>query len=311
MSIISKIKGRFLSKINSSLFKTKWFNDTLQFAGCKAISGLNSFNIEIANLGSSSSFHAFNYMETGLVGVNLATPKQSLKEDKEMIKNYFSHLKDGGVVIIPLCLFSSLVGNDEEMPDKYYVLFQNDSIPHFSWKKKNQIYDVYTKPYKYFPLWSFPYEILRPLKKKKNCMTQRDLEIDADRWMNGWKHEFSIYDFTDKLSLRNNDSYSSSMQILEEIVDFCKTRNLKPVLVFPPVSKALSSRITKRMQEIYLDSFIQNSKVKDIPYFNYLNDKEFFDNTLFLNSFFLNNNGSKKFTSRVITDLKNIGYIKG
>ena len=40
MSIISKIKGRFLSKINSSLFKTKWFNDTLQFAGCKAISGL-------------------------------------------------------------------------------------------------------------------------------------------------------------------------------------------------------------------------------------------------------------------------------
>ena len=142
-------------------------------------------------------------------------------------------------------------------------------------------------------------------------MTQRDLEIDADRWMNGWKHEFSIYDFTDKLSLRNNDSYSSSMQILEEIVEFCKSRNLKPVLVFPPVSKALSSRITKRMQEIYLDSFIQNSKVKDIPYFNYLNDKEFFDNTLFLNSFFLNNNGSKKFTSRVITDLKNIGYIKG
>lgn len=309
MSILSKIIGKLLSKIDTSLFKTKWFNDTLQFAGCKAISGLNIFNNEIANLGSTSAFHAFNYSGTGLHGVNLATPKQSLKEDREMIKNYYSHLKEGSVVIIPLCLFSSLVGEDEEMPDKYYVLFQNDSIPHFSWKKKNQIYDIYNKPYKYFPLWSFPYELMRPLKRRKDNMSSPDLEVDANRWMTGWKHEFSIYNFEDQLSLRNYDSYLSSRQILEEIVDFCESRNLKPVIVYPPVSEALTSKITDKMRKIYLDDFVQGSKAKRVPFFNYLNDKEFNDNTLYLNSFFLNAKGSKVFTTRVIRDLKKIGYI--
>lgn len=309
MSIIRKIAGRLKRGMNDWAAKTVWFNDTLQFAGCKRILSNQEFNLEVANLGSTTGYYAFNYAGIGVKGLNLATPRQTLMIDRELLKNYFSHLKEGAVVLIPLCVFSSLIGEDSEMPDKYYVLLHNDSIPHFSWKKKLQVLNFYNNPLRYLPMVTFPFEIIHSLKKRRQTMTTEQLKTDAIKWMNDWKHEFSIVDFKRGLSLRNKDSYESATTILRDIIDFCISRNLKPVIVFPPVSKYLSNSIDEDMRKLLITDFVNRANEGKAPFLNYMDDHQFADDNNYQNAYFLNVKGSLDFTKRLFVDLREMGYL--
>lgn len=309
MSIVNKIIGRINSILNSWASKTVWFNSTMQFEGCKAVTSISDFDYVLANLGSSSGYYAFNYDAAGLKGLNLALPRQSLLTDKEMLRNYFSYLKEGAVVMLPLCLFSSLEGEDCDFPDKYYMLLQSESIPNYSWKKKLFVQRIYNNPIKFFPLFSLIYELLRPLKPKKQSLDENQMEADANRWMKDWLSEFCISDFNRGLSLVNKDSYESASKLLKEIVEFCVSRNLKPVIVIPPISKFLSAKYGEEMRKVLIDDFVNKALTSDVPFLNYLDDAEFLDNYLYRNAYFLNDNGATKFTKRVVQDLKGIGYL--
>ena len=310
MSIIRKIIGRTKWIVNSRLSATVWYNDTLQFEGCRNILNNRDFNYDVANLGSSSGYRAFNYACLGLKGLNLATPRQSLKADREMIKNYFSYLREGAIVLIPLCLFSSLVGEEDVLSDKYYVLLHNESIPNFSWKKKMQVLDYYNNPVKYFPCYSFIYEILKHLKFWKKTLTEEQFRSDAEKWIQDWKHEFSIVDFNRELSLRNKDSYESATKILHDIIEFCLCRNLKPVLVFPPISKYLSEKVNNEMRSLFINDFVRKANAFNIPFLNYLDDSQFVDDDNFLNAYILNEKGSANFLGRLISDLRKRNYLR-
>lgn len=307
--IVNKIAKRFNRSLNKWASKTTWFENMAGFAGCKKLLDNYSFNLEIANLGSSSGYYAFNYESLGIKGLNLAMPKQSLLADYEMIRNYFSYLKEGAVVLIPLCLFSALEGEDAAFPDKYYVLLQSESIPHYSWKKRLQVMDLYNNPIKYLPLFSFPREILRPLKPRNKHMTKEEMDKDAKRWVNDWIKEFSIIDFDKPLSLRNNDSYNSAAEILNMIIEFCYCRSFNPVIVLPPISKSLSNLYTTQMKQLLITDFVSKGNVRNAPFLNYLDDSEFDDESCFRNAYFLSDNGSKAFTQKLMTDLRNLNLI--
>lgn len=309
MSIVNKIIGRINVYLNQWASKTVWFNSTMQFEGCKAIRTISSFNNEIANLGSSSGFYAFNYDAVGVKGINLAIPRQSLLADKEILRNYFSYLKEGAVVLIPLCLFSSLEGEECYFPDCYYMLLQSESIPNYSWKRKLFVQRIYNNPFKFFPLYSLAYELLRPLKPKKKFLSEEQMEADAKRWIRDWKSEFCITDFNRPLSLVNKDSFESALNLLKEIIEFCHNRHLKPVIIFPPISKQLSEKVDDTMRKLLITDFVGQIGWAKAPFMNYIDDEEFRDEKMFRNAFFLNEDGAVAFTKRVVADLKKEGYL--
>lgn len=309
MSIISRIACRAESAMNSLIAKSAWYNETLQFEGCQRILSNREFNYDIANLGSSSAYHAFDNKSSCVKWLNLATPRQCLKADREMIKNYFSYMHEGAVILIPLCLFSALVGEDEELSDKYYVLLHNESIPHFSWKKKLQVLEWYNNPLKLFPCYSLVYEVLRRFKLRKRHLTEKQFEEDAERWIRDWKHEFSIVDFSRQLSLKNKDSYESASKILQDILLFCNSRGFKPILVLPPISTFLSKRFEEEVRGIMVSEFVKQSNIIEAPFLNYLDDVQFADSGYYQNSYYLNKKGASEFTKRVISDLYKMGYL--
>ena len=308
--MVKKIVNRFYRSLNMWASKTIWFENTAGFAGCKNILNNNKFDIEVANLGSSSGFYAFNYDTAGVKGLNLATPKQSLLADYEMIRNYFSFLKEGAVVIIPLCLFSALEGEDADFPDKYYVLLQSESIPHYSWKKKLQVMDIFNNPIKYLPLFCFPREVLRSLKKhKRKQLSKKEMDVDAKRWLDDWAKEFSIIDFNRPLSLRNQDSFKSAAMLLRNTIDFCISRNMKPVIVLPPVSKSLSVLYSNQVRKSLVTDFVAQGNVSKVPFLNYIDDEDFVEDDYYRNAFFMSKKGSEAFTKKVISDLREMQYL--
>lgn len=303
------IKHKIVGKLNGLIRRTHWFNDVM-FPDCRKFWGYNTFNTEVINLGSTSGCYAFDYEGLPVQGANFALRHNPLSGDQAILKNYFGYLNPTeSHVIITLCVFSSLAGGYDFMEDRFYTLVYPSSIPHFSYRRQQEVKKWAASPIRLFPLWCVYSELRSLLKGKHNVVkTEEQMKKDAEGWMKGWKHEFAISDFSQPLSLLNQDGLKDAASLLNEMISFCKERNINPVLVLPPMYHTLAGKFDEKAREVLLDDLIDAIEDKSVKFYNYMDDSRFaHDSSLFQNSFLLNNKGAKKFTKIVLSD---IGLLK-
>ena len=303
------IKHKIASKLNGAIRRTHWFNDEF-FPDCRKFWNYNTFNTDVINLGSTSGYYAFDYQGLEIWGGNFALRHNPLSGDQAILKNYFGYLNPKeSHVIITLCIFSSLAGSYDFMEDRFYTLLSPVSIPHFSYRRQQQVKSWADCPIRQMPLWSFYTELKKVLRgKKQRLLTEQQMEQDAERWIKGWKHEFSISDFSQPLSLINKDGMQDASAILNELITFCNERNMKPVLVLPPMYHTLAEKFDNTARKVLLNDLVDKVEDKSVKFLNYMDDSRFsHDTTLFQDSFLLNGEGAKKFTKIV---LKDIGVLK-
>ena len=298
--------NKILNIVNRIVRKTYWFNNIL-FPDCRKFWTLHEFDQEIVNLGSRSALCGFNYDALSLKAKNWALAPQSFVGDYEILRNYYSYLAQNAVVLLPICPFSCLGGGNDYLDDRYYTILNIASIPHASYRRKQQVLQMMNHAYSFYPAAEILKSFTRIFRKKQTC---HDFSSDASSKMLQWGKEFSITDFEKSFSLVNKDRYKDSSMQLTEIIDFCIERSLIPVLVLPPITKELSGFFTKEMKEKYMYSFIRESNEHNILFLDYLDDEEFINKEYFQNSFLLNDLGSKVFTKRVICDLRTYGIVK-
>jgi hypothetical protein len=297
------LENKIISLLNAIVRRTYWFNN-VAFPDCKKFWVHKTFNLDIINLGSSSAKAAFDYSGYNIKTANWAMAPQTFVGDLEILRNYCCYLKhEGAIVLISICPFSSLGGSSDCLPDKYYTILNIASFPHASFRKQQEILDMQRNSFKYYPLIELYYGIRRKLYRVKDVMDTVSLEKDAEQRMISWMKEFSITDYSNPLSLVNQDAYEDGIFILNKIISFCVVRGLKPVIVLPPVTEALSSKITKEMREQFIYSFVNKANSEKIPFLDYFEDEEFKDPSLFRDSFLLNRKGAQCFTKRVLSDL--------
>lgn len=303
------IKHKMAGKLNGLIRRTNWYNNEI-FPDCRKFWEYNKFNTEVINLGSTSGFYAFDYEGlSDCVGANFALRHNPLSGDLAILKNYFGYLNPNeSHVIITLCVFSSLAGSYNFMGDRFYTLIYPSFIPNFSYRRQQEVKNMAANPILRFPLWSVYTELKSLLKRnKQGIKTEEQMRLDAERWIKGWKHEFSLADFSQPLSLINQDGLKDASVILNDLISFCKERNMKPVLVLPPMYHTLAEKFDGNARRILLDDLINMLDDKSVKFLNYMDDSRFsHDTTLFQDSFLLNKNGAKKFTKIV---LKEIGVI--
>jgi hypothetical protein len=311
MSIIGKIQGKINQKINSFVRRTQWFSQEM-FGDCEKFWSHKTYNLDLINLGSGAAKYGFDYSGIDLKTANWAMMPQTLVGDKVILENYLSFLKpDKAIVIITICPFSCLDDGKNYLPDKIYTVADMLSIPEFAYERKLKIYDVKLHPLKYFPMMSIFAEIKhlgrRVIKRK---VTSESLKNNVNFWIDSWKKQFSIYNLSDEFSLVNKDRFELSVKALDNLIRECLAHSFKPVIILPPVSKYLLECFDKDFQQRFIYDFLQSSNYKDVKFFNYLGDKEFADDCLYRNANFLNAQGAKKFTKRVISDLRQAEIIK-
>lgn len=142
----------------------------------------------------------------------------------------------------------------------------------------------------------------RPEKYTYQPMNNKQLEKDAMQWINGWKKQFNITDMDAPLPIHIKKGREKRVSILKDIISFCKERDLRPVIVLPPITQHLSSKMSETFRQNYIYSFLEEVDSCSTPFLNYLDDNRFQDKDFF-NSFFLNKEGAKKFTKIVYDEI--------
>lgn len=291
---ISGIIQRVLNKLAR---RSYWYNK-IQFADCQKFWLHSTFDMDIINLGSSSSLAAFDYSEyPQLKAANWAMAPQTLVADYEILRNYSCYLRKGATVIMPLCPFSCLGGSNDDLADKYYTVLNIASMPHASFRRQQQQMYIKNSPWRYYPLAQ-----LIARKPKIKDIEKGTFGADAKMRMDSWKKEFSIIRFTDPLSLVNKDAYKEGAELLSKMVDYCNERGFCPVFVMPPVSQKMSQLFTKEMKQLFVDDFLKNGVENKAKFLDYFADVRFTDEC-FQNSFILNSKGASLFTEIVLKDI--------
>ena len=266
-------------------------------------------NLEIVNLGSNHPKFGFDYTGLDVKGENWAVGPQTLEYDFSILRKNVNYLAQGAIVVIPICLLKLFLYRQEgrAIHTKYYCFLDPDDIVGFSKLDKWRNYS--------FPLLFHPRRLsnlIRDVKKDERmsldvnlCKNEDELNKDAVHWIDCWNKEFGIKLPSPSLSQENKNDISKNIQILKDMIGFCLSRDLKPVIAILPVTDNLFSRITPEFVEQHILAYIAEANEAKVPVVNYLTDNRFTDPSLYINSFFFNAKGRKKFTKQFIEDLRN------
>lgn len=296
--------------INNLVKKSPWYTNG-ELKDCKKFwDGIN-FELDVVNLGSNSAVFGYDYENIDLKCANLAMGPQCLLMDYNILKFYKNHLKEGALVIITLCPFSSMAGYNYLIDSKYHTFLPKEYIPNFSKKTLYRINSLRDNPLSSYPLLQFFKDIKRSFfKSSKSIVNFKD---NADGWIKSWKQEFDILDFNHELSVVNKKNREDSASILKMIIDFCNINNFRPVVVLPPVTKELASCMSQQMRKTFIYDYLEIVGLSDKLFFNYLDSTPISEDcNNFQNAYFLNAKGAKQFTEILLRNIEQefIGKIK-
>ena len=280
------------------------FIDVLKFS----TKGGGGNDLDIVNIGSNHPKYGFDYDDLIIKGDNWAVGPETFEYDFAVLRHNVHHLKEGAVLVIPICLLSFFLYRKAERSEhlKYYSFLTSKDIVGYS--KKELICNYM------FPLLFHPRAIrslLRDAKKDNRlllnrnlCDTEEKLNKDADYWIDCWNKEFDIKLPTPTLKPNNRNDIIQNIRILNEMIDYSLSRGLKPVIAILPVTEYLYSRFTPEFIEKYIIGYIADANKAGVPVMNYLTDERFTDPSLYINTFFFNATGRKKFTKQFVEDLR-------
>jgi hypothetical protein len=287
-------------------FYKNQFIDTEKFTESNQLS--IPHNLEVVNIGSNHPKFAFDYTESGLLGMNWAIGPQSFEYDFRVLKKVHTFLKEKAFVIIPVCPFSFFLYRFpyDSVNYKYYNFLDSEMINNYSSRTKKLYID--------YPVLTAKRNLLRLIKDAPadirlhidaNLMSNAKLKEDAHKWINGWLKQFSLESLENiSLSTENRDNIEKNIALLNEMIDFCFERNYRPVIMTLPVTKELCNLFPQSFIDNHILANIKQANTQRVPVFNYLKDERFVSPDLYFNSFFFNANGRRIFTKTVVNDLK-------
>lgn len=289
--LILKVANRFVRN-------SYWYNNIL-FPNCAKFN-TRVFDLEVVNLGSTSALYAFDYEGAYIKAANWAMSPQSFVNDYAIISNYSSLLKNNACVLLPLCPFSCLGGGNDFFPDRYYSIVRPISIPNYSLVKRDEVRRMMNNPIMYYPLVAPLYS----LRRNKDSMGSKEMEIDAQNRISSWKREFSIYNLNDEFSILNTDRYNDSVSAAKKLIKFCEDHGYSVKIVIPPLSKYLAEIINGDIKKRYIQNFVNDINTNNIDILDYMDSPMFKDDSMFRDSFLLNKKGAKLFTGMILNDIR-------
>jgi hypothetical protein len=304
--IIVPICFYFLLKYFNNRYKQTNFYKN-QFIDTEKFLGKIPHNLEAVNLGSNQPKFAFDYSDTAMLGMNWAIGPQSFEYDFRVLKKFHNLLKEKAFVLIPVCPLSFFLFrfSNNSSNYKYYKFLDSGMINNYSTRTRQLYID--------YPVLIAKWNLIRIIKDvprdyrleiENNPMNEKELEADAEKWVNDWLKQFSLDSFENiSLSDENKNNINRNVTILNEMIDFCLERNYRPIIMLLPITKKLSSLFPQSFIDEHIVGNIENANTQNIPVLNYLKDRRFISSDLYFNSFFLNKNGRKIFTKAVINEL--------
>ena len=296
------MKNNFLSLLNAPVKKTWWYESNYNDA--VKMKNWNSSNLDIVTLGSSFAKYGMDYSGFSINATNWAMMPQNISSDFAILKNYHSYIKGNGVVMMMLCPFSGIVIDyNKEFYDKYHYFLDPILVKYFNEQTLKRISRIID-----YPLLGAPKQSIKAVVKKllgKDKPKYSKAKIDAQNRINSWKTEFSIDNFEDQFSEENLKAIEYNLNLLCEMVDFCKEHSLRPILGIMPATKTLKDHIPSDFMQIAFYNMVEKVKERTgVKILDFYRSSEFENEDLYLDSFLMNEKGRKLFTKKVLEELK-------
>lgn len=281
---------------NKIINRSYWYD--VYWGGVTKFWRINTFDYDVVNLGSNSGKYAFSYNIAGIKGMNWAVGPQSLLHDFNILKNYFSYLKDGANVIIPICPFSSLgVQYSKQSNLKYYTFLHPATIVGFEEDERVKALLIKNNPLKYLSLKEVLYILKLSLKTYvKRYFHKTNFNDSANYYMQMWKRQFHIEDLNAPLTNNHLLDKEYKTTLLSDMLEFCIERGFKPIIVIPPMHYSLAKMFSPEFRENYIYSFIRRANRHDVPFYDFIDDIRFHDDKYFRNAYLMSDLGAKFFS---------------
>ena len=260
----------------------------------------NADDVELLIFGSSHAFFGIrpNVFEQKVF--NLANVSQGIAQDIYLLKKWSDKYKRLKTVIVPIS-FSTWFGKglengSESYRCRYYKIYMDcDLYPDFS-------------------LYNFALYDMGTAKKNLRSLLEHKTEIGCDKY--GWGTDY-------KLKNKNIETWSNGEEadaavkrhtakdweaigrntaIIKEIADFCKSHNIRLVLITTPCWHSYYSQLNQRQLDKMYELTHALQKEYNLQYFDYLKDSRFIADD-FYDSNHLSDVGAEKFTKILKMDL--------
>ena len=258
-------------------------------------------DVNIGNLGSSHGAYNFDYTaltERGYSCFNFANTSQSFDYDYAVLKEYGHYMTPGSVMFIPVSYFSfnNEVVNDSEaqaMSLRYYHFLSPDNIPNY-----DLYVDIITNR---LPILSAGEDILKLLPDFKLSMIAfaAEDEINIEEFAQTAHDRYSRH-------FDNKEEYfmPERKEELLAIIDYCKEREITPVLITTPFSKYYYELISEEFLQEFNETVTAIVSDTGVSYYDYSCDSRFFENLeYFSDCDHLNSQGAKYFMEIIMDEI--------
>ncbi|GHT56189.1 hypothetical protein FACS1894109_04400 [Spirochaetia bacterium] len=266
-------------------------------------------NIQLANFGSSHGLLDFDWSNAPYTTFNFSLTSQRHLFDFLLLQQYSDHFAKDAVALFLIEYFeitSAVKEFPDEMP-RYYRILDKQYIPDYRFTDGIR--------YKSFPILSAGSNVIKIFRDSTAeytvssqwnvSMSSKPAEWvlqDANHWYEAW--------ITDAES---DEGYQYNQKLLSEILDYCFSHNIQPVLVSTPIASALNGVYAEKSPDFFNTFYRFSAEIcaeyPKVPYLDYSRDTRFSDDSLFFDTSHLNNSGTKLFTSIMIEDLEQLGLL--
>ena len=250
----------------------------------------NAESIEVLYLGSSHAFHGINPNHCTVNSYNAALSSQSIDYDYAILKKYesqFNHLK---YIVIPISyftLYSRLESSIEASLVKNYVIYYNINTSN---KFTNHFEVLSSKPFALFKRL-YSYYIQRNTRRcaELGWGMNNDLRSDTDLLRSGkaaaFRHSGNI-----------NEYYELNVQVVKDIIEWAKSKDIKVILYTPPAYKSYTNELDSiQLNQTLITMKRIDDQYENAAYYNLLTDSAFVANDYY-DADHLNSAGAKKLT---------------
>lgn len=262
-------------------------------------------SIETLILGSSQALKGLNPDLLGPNAYNLANISQTLEYDALLLAKYLNQMPHLHTVLVSISHFSYaevLFDSDESWRQYFYYRFFRINTPHLG---KTDI-RKYSLTYLYGP-----WESIKILcsEQDKNLIAgyqKNGQMVMQNQSEKGLSKEFALHRVKlHEKAFEDYKHFEENITWLKKIIQVLQKRNIKVILVTPPVTKTYRLAVNRMYFDKNWETTASICNQFKIPYLNYFMDNQF-DNSDFYDADHLNKKGADKWSEILNKDLKKL-----
>lgn len=275
----------------------------------KSIHNLPDGSLELVVIGSNAPKFAFDFSNAkDIRASNWSIGPETFEYDNIILRKFGNKLRQGAYVVVCVCPLNFFHHKYHPHSDlyKYYGLLNKNEMPDY-----NAFENI---KYHLLPLFFHPIGLVRLVfdAKKNDMMTlrqnrynQNELKKNADYWVKKvWNPAYGIdIENMGPLSDTNKKDIQGSKRALREIAEYCKNKNLKLMVVYPPMTAELHSKFSDEFIAQYIRQYVKEAlQGYQVEEADYTHDSRFFDSKYYIDAFFMNRVGAACFTETFLNE---------